>query len=102
MIAMRRASMPPLPGRANSDSAGDDSTSGRGARSSTFGNASGTSKPSPAATRSASSSVTLRRPATMRLRIATVCTFVSSKRNAFTMCAFSTSVWLFQKSRAWL
>ena len=102
MMAMRRVAIDPSPGRASSDSEGDACTSARGVRDNTFGSASGTAKPRPAATRSASSAATLRSPATMRLRTATVCTFVSSKRNAFTMCAFSTSLWLFQNSVAWL
>ena len=38
--------------------------------------------------------------ATVRSRIAGTWTFVSSKRKARMMCAFSYGVWLFQKSVA--
>ena len=71
-----------------------------GARFSTFGSGSGSSScPDPSATACASSSATLRSCATTRSRTATVCTLVSSKRNARMMCCFSTSLWLFQNKR---
>ena len=93
MIAMRRVCTPARPGRANSDSAAEVWTSGRGGRASTFGSGSGSSvMPSPSATALASSSATFRSCATTRARTAGVCTFVSSNRNARTMCALSTSV----------
>ena len=93
--------MLPSPGRANSDSAGDAVTSGVTLVSATFGIGAGSSRmPRPAATASASSGATFIRPETMRSRIAGVCTRDSSKRNALTMCCFSTSVWLFQNSVA--
>ena len=93
--------MPPSPGRANSDSAGDSVTSGVTSLCSTFGIGAGSSRiPRPAATASASSVATFIRPETMRSRTAGVCTRDSSKRNALMMCCFSIGVWLFQKSVA--
>ena len=91
------------PGRANSESAGDAVTSGV-----TSFSAPSASAPAargcrgPAATPCASSGATFIRPDTIRSRIAGVCTRDSSKRKALTMCAFSTAVWLFQNSVAWV
>ena len=95
--------MLPSPGRANNDSAGEVVTSGVTVPASAFGIGSGSSRiPMPCATASASSGATLRRPDTIRSRIAAVCTRDNSKRKARMMCAFSTSVWLFQNSVAWV
>ena len=102
-MATRRVWMPTDPGRANSDSAGDAVTSGVTSSGRTFGIGGGSSRmPSPLATAWPSSGATFSRPDTMRSRIAGVCTFDSSKRNALTMCVFSTGVWLFQNSVAWV
>ena len=66
------------------------------------GRFSGHGRPASSATAVASSSATLRNWDTTRLRIASTCTLVSSNRYARMMCCFSTSLWLFQNSVAWL
>ena len=94
-MATRRVRMLPSPGRANSDSAGEVSTSGSGARFSALGRGAGVSAiPRSPASWSASSASTLASMATTRSRTAGICTLVSSKRNARRMCAFSIGVWL--------
>ena len=95
--------MLPSPGRANSDSAADVSTSGSGDFSSAFGSGGGTSMPRPSATASRQLVGNVgehRDDALAHRRHLHAC--VSSKRNARTMCAFSTGVWLFQNSVAWV
>ena len=63
---------------------------------------SGSSMPRPSATLVASSSETLRSPATIRIRMASVSTLLSSNTNASAMWVCSMSVWLSQNWRAWL
>jgi hypothetical protein len=85
---MRRPRMLPSPGRALRDSDGECRTSTAGG-STTRRIGRGNGMPSPSATARASSSETFRSIETVRSRIAGTCTFVSSKRNPRTMCAFS-------------
>jgi hypothetical protein len=99
---MRRVAIVSCPGRARSESEAELCTSGLGERASTFGRGSFSVTPSPSATACASSSATFCRPASMRSRIARVWTLLSSKRKAAMICRFSTSLWLFQNSVAWL
>ena len=80
----------PSPGRAVSESAGEAVTSGAFGDSSTLRIAAGTGMPSPSATPCASSAETLASIEITRSRIACTPTLVSSKRNAPTMCFFST------------
>ncbi len=94
MMAMRRVRMLPSPGRAISDSGGELFTSGLELRGTTASCAFGTSIPRPSATAAASPASTFASCETTRSRIAGTCTLVSSKRNARTMCACSTGVWL--------
>ena len=82
-------------------SAGDGGRSARGARAGSV--ASGiSSRPSPSATVAASSSCTLRSPATIRILISSRSHLLSSNVNASAMCPRSMSVWLIQNCRAWL
>ena len=62
----------------------------------------GTVRPSPSATWVARPRSTWASMATMRSRIAGRSSLPSSNRSAWTMCRFSGSDWLFQKSVAWL
>ena len=95
--------MLPSPGRANSDSAGDSSTSGvtsvcehlRHRRRHLSDAEAGRH-------RFGQSGATFISPDTIRSRTAGVCTRDSSKRKALMMCVFSTGVWLFQNSVAWV
>jgi hypothetical protein len=98
--ATLRVRMPPSPGRAISDRAGDASTSGVAGVSSALGNGAGSSMPRSCATRWARSGAAFNRLATTRSRIAGTVTLESSKRKALPICAFSTSVWLSKNSRA--
>ena len=101
--ATRRASTHPLPGRANSESAGDSLISGVTSFWRAFGIGAGSVViPNPSATASASSLATFISPETIRSRTAGVWTRDSSKRKALMMWVFSTAVWLFQKSVAWV
>ncbi len=100
-IAIFRPRMPPSPGRAVSESAGETATSGSGG-STSRGIGLGSLMPMPSATRRASSSETLRSIETVRCRIAGTWTLVSSKRKPRTMWSFSYCVWLFQKRVAWV
>jgi hypothetical protein len=81
-------------------SAGDGARPSTGARAASRG--SGSSMPRPSATLDASSSDTLRSPATIRIRMASVSTLLSSNTNASAMWVCSMSVWLSQNWRAWL
>ena len=81
-------------------SAGD---SGRSVRVGTAASAaSGSGIASLSATPWARSSWTLRRLASIRVRIFGSSTLPSSKAKAATMCSRSTSVWLMKNCRAWL
>ena len=89
--ATRRVRIPVLPGRLNSDSAGETSTSDSTLVSSARGCASGTGMPSPSATPCASTASTFTSTETIRSRTASVCTRVNSNRKALMICVFSTS-----------